>query len=132
MSTGVLVLGHGSRREVGEANQTVVQIAEKLREAMDLQLMEVAFMNEKSGLPGLGPAVDRLVERGATHIVVLPVFLAAGMHLRRDIPADIDLARQRYPAMKIVLAEHIGADPRLVTILAERLTGAMKSNGFNG
>ena len=131
MPTGVIVLGHGSRREVGEANHTLIKLAEMVRREMSLKLMETAFMNGKSGLPGLGPAVDRLVERGATRIVVLPVFLAAGMHMQKDIPADIDQARQKHPAVDIVLAGHIGADPRLVPILAEKLTRAMEGNGFS-
>ena len=131
MPTGVVVLGHGSRREVGEANRTLIQLAEMLRGAVDLDLMEVAFMNGKSGLPGLGPAVDRLVERGATQIGVLPVFLAAGMHMQKDIPADIDRAGQKHPAVDIVLAGHIGADPRLVPILAEKLARAMEGSGFS-
>ncbi|MDA8334481.1 MAG: CbiX/SirB N-terminal domain-containing protein [Peptococcaceae bacterium] len=125
MSTGIVVLGHGSRREVGEANQTLVELAGMVRRAMSLELMEIAFMNEKSGLQGLGPAIDRLVEAGATRVVILPVFLAAGMHMQKDIPAGTARARDKYPDIEITLTGHIGADPRLVPILVEKLSRAL-------
>ncbi|HUW66331.1 MAG TPA: CbiX/SirB N-terminal domain-containing protein [Spirochaetia bacterium] len=125
MPTGVVVLGHGSRREVAEANQMLIELAEMVRREMSLELMEIAFMNEKSGLQGLGQAIDEVVAAGATRIVVLPVFLAAGMHMQKDIPAEMARARQKYPETDIVLTSHIGADPRLVPILVEKLTVAI-------
>lgn len=125
-ATGVVVLGHGSRREVGEANHTLIELAGMIRREMSLELMEIAFMNEKSGLQGLGPAIDRLVAAGAARIVVCPVFLAAGMHMQKDIPGELARARQKYPEKEMVLTGHIGADPRLVPILVEKLALAME------
>jgi len=129
LPTGVVVLGHGSRREVGEANHTLMELAGMIRQEMALDLMETAFMNEKSGLQGLGPAVDRLVTAGATRVIVCPVFLSAGMHMQKDIPAGIAQAREKYPDLSITLTGHIGADRRLVPILVEKIGAAMKENG---
>lgn len=125
MPTGVVILGHGSRREVGEANHTVTQLAELIRAEMSLDLMEIAFMNEKSGLQGLGPAIDQLVTAGARRVVVCPVFLVAGMHMQKDIPDELAQAGRKYPDTEIVITSHIGADPRLVPILADKISQAM-------
>lgn len=121
MKLGVVVLGHGSRASVGDANQVVFALADIIKARLGLDLVETAIMNDKSGLPDMATAVQKLVAQGAENIVVAPVFLTNGMHMRSDIPTQITALSRRYPQVNITLAGHIGADPRIADIVIERI-----------
>jgi len=121
MKAGVVILGHGSRASVGEANQVVFQITEMIRERVGHGLVETAIMNRMSGLQTIEDAVEKLVGRGVLQITIAPMFFANGMHIQQDIPEEITLLRQKYPGVIIEMARHIGADPRIADILLERI-----------
>lgn len=55
-------------------------------------------------------------------LLVLPLFLLAGVHVMEDIPAEIALAQQRLgQTVSIEVCPHLGAHPRLRRILTERM-----------
>ena len=120
MKEGIVVLGHGSRAG-GEANRAVFEISARLREKAGHDLVETALLNRGSGQPTVAEAVAGLVARGAGRIVVAPLFLTAGVHIRLDIPAEIAALRRRFPGVAIALAAPVGPDPRLADILLERV-----------
>lgn len=70
--------------------------------------------------PTIPDAIDAAVGSGSTRIVLLPYFLHAGNHTTRDLPDHIAAATARHPGVELVLARHLGPDPRLVAILADR------------
>lgn len=121
MKQGIVVLGHGSRASVGEANQVVFQISDIIRAKVGHDLVETAIMNRKSELQTIEDAVAKLVGRGASRIVIVPMFFANGMHIQYDIPEEIAALEGRYPGITIAMAGHIGADPRIADILLERI-----------
>lgn len=61
--------------------------------------VELAFLEFMQ--PGLADTLDRLGRDGAARVLVVPVFLAPGSHSRQDLPALLDQARGRWPAMTI-------------------------------
>ena len=71
--------------------------------------------------PSIGAAIDSAIEDGATSVRIVPHFLAPGNHVAVDIPAIVEQARRRHPAVSIELTEHSGADPALVDLLAARV-----------
>lgn len=120
MKKGIVVLGHGSRASAGEANQVVFQVTEMVKEKVGHTLVETAIMNRMSGLQSLEEAIERLIIRGVTTIVVVPMFFSNGMHIQSDIPAEITGIQQKHPSIVIHMASHIGADTRIADILVER------------
>jgi sirohydrochlorin cobaltochelatase len=52
-------------------------------------------------------------------LLVLPLFLAAGAHLSRDIPAQVNAATVRFPPLRIKLLPAIGEDPRVSTLFQQ-------------
>src|SRR6266850_7334451 len=64
--SGVLVVGHGSRRE--EANRDVRDVARKIGERGPFQLVEAAFLEIEQ--PDIAEGYKRLVQRGARTITV--------------------------------------------------------------
>ena len=89
---GVLVVGHGSRRE--EANRDVQEAARRIAERGDFALVEAAFL--EIARPDIAEGFARLVERGARHVVVHPYFLSPGRHTRGDIPVEVRAAAERH------------------------------------
>jgi sirohydrochlorin ferrochelatase len=124
MKQGVVVLGHGSRASVGEANQVVFRISDIIKERLGSDLVETAIMNRKSELATIEDAVASLAARGADKIVVVPMFFANGMHIQHDIPAEIAALKERFPDVAVTMADHIGPDPRIADILIDRIREA--------
>jgi sirohydrochlorin ferrochelatase len=71
--------------------------------------------------PSIPDAIDAAVAGGATEVRLLPHFLSPGNHVQVDLPALVAAARTRHPDTPIELAEHLGADPGLVALLATRV-----------
>jgi len=121
MKKGIVVLGHGSRASVGEANRVVFQISDIIKKRLGHDLVATAIMNRKSELPTIEDAVAGLVARGAGRIVVVPMFFANGMHIQYDIPEELAALADRFPGVTIAMAAHIGPDPRIADILLDRI-----------
>lgn len=121
MKPGIIILGHGSRSAVGEANQVVFQISDMIKERVGHDQVETAIMNRMSGLQTIEEAVEKLVKKGISQITIAPMFFANGMHIQHDIPEEINELRKKYPGVVIDMAGHIGPDPRIADILLERI-----------
>ncbi|MDR3214104.1 MAG: CbiX/SirB N-terminal domain-containing protein [Azoarcus sp.] len=110
----LVLLGHGSRDPGWVA--PLVRVREVVTHARPALAVELAFLEFMS--PTLEEAVAALAGCGATRIVVAPVFLAQGGHLRRDLPARLDSLRQRYPACTLRLATVAGEAPGVIAAIA--------------
>jgi len=125
MRLGIVILGHGSRAAVGEANKITFQVADLVQLQRADDLVETAIMTRESGLQSIDEAVDKLVLAGVSQVIVAPLFLANGMHIRSDIPAEITKIQAKYPTVAIKMAAHIGADQRIADILMERIEAVL-------
>ncbi len=121
MKTGIVMLGHGSRAAVGEANDIIMEIAQKVKENLQQDIFEVAFMNTKSNRQNLAGAIDKVVEQGAQKVVIAPLFITNGMHIRYDIPEEIEEAKKKYEQVEFVFSRYIGADPVLAQLMVDRI-----------
>ncbi|MBC7106857.1 MAG: CbiX/SirB N-terminal domain-containing protein [Firmicutes bacterium] len=122
---GVVLLGHGSRAAVDDANQFLIRMAEMVRAELGLSHVEPAFMNPRSLRQDLAGAVRVLVEGGVRRVVVVPVFLTNGLHLRRDIPAEVEKLRLTYPEVEFRVAGPLGCDPRILAVVLDRIREAV-------
>ena len=85
--TGVLLIGHGSRLPYNK--EVISTIAEKYAQTNPEYNVEVGFMELAE--PNIPTAFNKLKETGVKKIVVTPIFLAHGMHTKRDIPTILGL-----------------------------------------
>lgn len=121
IQSAVVLFGHGARDPEWAGPMQRVR-AHMLAAAPDLAV-ELAFLEFMS--PTLEEAVDALVARGVSHIGVVPVFLAQGGHLKRDVPVLIEAARQRHPGCEISLAVAAGEAPGVVAAIADYARAAV-------
>lgn len=86
-NTGILLVGHGSRLPYNK--EVVYNIAQKYSETQPDYTVEVGFMELAE--PDIPTAFNKLKSTGVDRIIVSPVFLAHGMHTKRDIPTILGL-----------------------------------------
>ena len=85
-SQATILLAHGSSDPnwLAPFEQLLTQIQSDLEdERVELAYMELAE-------PSLENQVKRLVKEGHQNIDILPLFFAAGRHLRKDVPRMLD------------------------------------------
>lgn len=120
---GVILFGHGARDPQWAG--PMERVRGRMREQAGDIAVELAFMEFLS--PTLDEAADRLVAQGVQGIVVVPVFLAQGGHLKRDVPALVAALRQRHPACSVNLAVAVGEAEPVVQAVADYALASLKS-----
>lgn len=110
---------HGSR-DPGWRSPFDRLVAEQRRRA-PLAAVELAFLELM--MPDLPTVLDQLVGQGHSRIRVVPLFLAAGAHTRRDLPALVAAAQERWPAVSISIDPALLDSPALRTAVLDALSG---------
>ena len=82
--TGILLLSHGSRLDDGE--EVIKAYKEMYAEEFPDMPVEYGFMEIRK--PGIPETINKLTkDNDLEKIIVVPVFVAHGLHTKRDIPA---------------------------------------------
>ena len=116
VKTALLLIAHGSRQE--EANADLLHLAESLRRR-EQTLVEAAFLELAE--PDIDEGGARCVRQGAEQVILVPYFLSAGVHVRRDLTAARTRLAERFPDVEFRLAEPLGRHPMLMDVVMERV-----------
>ena len=117
-TTGVIICDHGSRRQ--QSNDSLKEVARLFAQRFpDRPIVEPAHM--ELAMPDIAAAYAACVDKGATHIVILPFFLARGKHWTRDIPSLTAQAAAEHPGTTYQVAEPLGIDDLILDLLKKRL-----------
>lgn len=111
----VLILGHGSRREA--ANAQFERLVSRFRARRPE--LDVAHAYIELCAPLLADGLDALAHR-SDRVTVLPLFLFAAGHVKKDIPKALEAAHQRFPSVRFDAALELGVDPQMVSIALDR------------
>jgi sirohydrochlorin ferrochelatase len=122
MKTALLLIAHGSRR--AEANADLEHLAGCLR-ARGHAVVEPSYLELAE--PDIDTAGARCVGQGASRVVLVPYFLSAGTHVRRDLAAARERLAGRFPEVDFRLAEPLGRHPLLADVVAQRAREAEDS-----
>jgi sirohydrochlorin ferrochelatase len=120
--TALVVFAHGS--SVAAANEAVARVTERMAAEGGYVLVETAYL--EMAQPDLPAAVERVIERGATRVIVIPYFLTLGIHLRRDLPRIVEGIGSIHPEVRIDVTEPLDGHPSLVGILLDRARTALE------
>ncbi len=112
--TGLVLIAHGS--PLTEWHASVERLLSELRPAFGF--CEAAYL--EPARPRLEEVVEQAAATGLGKLTVVPYFLAAGLHVTRDIPALVEAARQRFPELKIALSDCLEGHPGLRTAVLSR------------
>jgi sirohydrochlorin cobaltochelatase len=87
-----------------------------LREQAPHRRVELAFLEFMK--PELRDCAESLLAEGFERIVVLPMFIARGGHLKRDVPLLLDELRRSHPQAHFELGAAIGEAESVVQAMA--------------
>jgi len=116
---GIILFGHGSR------NPAWAKPFHAIRSAMLARSPEVpvtlGFLEAMR--PTLDDAIDSLVADGTKVIDVVPIFLATGSHITKDLPQLVASAMDRHPGISITVAEPAGESTSVIDAMADYALG---------
>lgn len=125
MTTGVLFVGHGTRRQHGVDEFLAFVAAVKRRMAPNQSLTAHAFLELQP--PNIPTGIDSLVQLGATNIICIPLFLFSAGHMKEDIPAQLAVAQARHPLLSMQLQDSFGTESALIDVVLARYAVAQTS-----
>src|SRR5262249_32305132 len=123
LKTGIAIFAHGS--SVASANDAVRTVAEYVARRGGFELVEAAFLEQ--GSPDLAGAVERLVARGASRVLVGPYFLTLGLHLQPGLPRMVERISTIQRGIEIRLAPPLDGHPGMAQALIDRASEAQRA-----
>lgn len=111
---GLLLFAHGASDPQWAEPFRRIQ-AEVLGAAPALPVA-LAFLERSS--PDFASGVRQLITRGCDEVVVIPLFLARGGHLKQDLPELIARARSEHAGLRIRETPALGEVPEMLQAIA--------------
>jgi sirohydrochlorin cobaltochelatase len=115
---GILLVGHGTRDEVGTAQ--FYELATLLANCLAPLPVEHALLEFQK--PTISQAWDTLVARGVTHVHVAPLLLFAAGHAKQDIPNMLLDCQSKSPGIPFDQARPISRHPAMIELAHRRLS----------
>lgn len=115
MKRGLLLIAHGAR----DARWALPfeDVARRVRAAAPELSLQLAFLELMQ--PDLGEAGAQLAGLGCTQVDVLPLFLGAGGHVRRDLPRRVNELRLAHPQVRWNLCSAVGELDAVIEAMAQ-------------
>ncbi len=114
MTTALVLFAHGARDP--EWANPMRRVQAEILQRLPGVTVELAFLEFMA--PTLLDCVNSLIEQGVRKIVVLPMFIAQGGHLKRDVPELLDQLRGQHPGVEFLLSGPIGENEIVVQAMA--------------
>lgn len=126
---GLLLIGHGSKLPYNK------ELVEKTGRLIATQypadfVVKSAFMNMNS--PSVPDTIEEFRKEEIEALIVVPLFLAKGVHITQDIPPLVGLAegesrgtfRLNGKSVPLIYADPIGPDPLLADLMVKNANRA--------
>jgi sirohydrochlorin cobaltochelatase len=111
---GLLLFAHGARDPRWALPfEDVVARVRRADASVPVALSFLEFMS-----PGLVEAGHSLAAQGCSRVEVVPLFLGAGGHVRKDLPALLDTLREAHPQVQWLLRPAVGEDDAVIAAMA--------------
>jgi sirohydrochlorin ferrochelatase len=110
----VLVIGHGSsdRRAREAFIFTIKHISQFYR--------NVEFCFLELDQPNIEEGIKSILKKSPRFLLIMPYFLHKGIHIKKDIRNEIRNVLQKHPFSNTFIADHIGVDEKMITLLLDR------------
>ncbi|PFG06273.1 sirohydrochlorin chelatase [Bacillus sp. es.034] len=120
MKRAVLYVCHGSR--LVKAREEAVAFIKRCQEHVEADIQEISFLELAS--PSIEEGFRSCVDRGATHLTVVPLLLLTAVHAKKDIPEEIQKCKGLYPHIKVKYGRPIGVHDRMVESVINKMEEA--------
>lgn len=115
--SGILLFAHGARDPAWA--RPFETVADRLRERSAASGDEVTLAYLEFMSPSIAAAASDLVRKGCTRITVVPLFLGAGGHVRKDLPQLLDDMARQHPDVQWTLSQAVGETDVLIQALVD-------------
>lgn len=116
----IILFAHGARDP--EWSRPFEALRHRVAALLPQCRVELAFLELTQ--PDLPSAVAALAGHGSTDITVVPVFLAQGGHVKRDLPGIVEGLRVAHPEISIEVLPAIGEQPAVIEAIAASIARA--------
>lgn len=125
---GLLLFAHGAR----DSRWAIPfeDIAGRVRARSPGVPVELAFLEFMT--PTLVEAGARLVGAGCTRVDVLPLFLGAGGHVRKDVPALLAQLEAAHPGVQWALHAAVGELDAVIEAMAQAALDVLADHAIPG
>ena len=119
--TGLLLFAHGARDPGWAAPfEQVAAQARALQPQAEVRLAFLEFMS-----PTMAEAGAALAAAGCTEVAIVPLFLGAGGHVRKDVPQLLAALQAAHPAVRFTLHKAVGQAPAVIGAMAQAAAAAL-------
>ena len=119
-SVPLVIAGHGTRDPAGVAE--CLALVERVRSLLPGVRVEPGFVELTP--PTIKQAVSSVLTDRADGVVVVPLMIGAGGHVRVDIPDAIAAARHDHGTARVAYGGHLGAPAPMVRAAWQRIDNA--------
>ena len=127
---GLLLVGHGSSLPYNK--QLVEDTARMVSRKDPGYIVKSAFMNMNK--PTITEALEEFRKEDIDTVIVVPLFLARGVHIDKDIPGVLGLPEGSYRGslvkngseIPLIYADPIGSDPLLAELMLKNAARALR------
>ncbi|KZS40617.1 cobalamin biosynthesis protein CbiX [Aquimarina aggregata] len=118
MKEGILLCGHGSRREaaITSFKKLVAILQDRYEKEYEVDYGFLEFNH-----PTYEAAVERMYLNGIRKVYALPVILFAGSHAKNDIPYELNTIQSYHEDLTITMGKHIGVNSFLLDLAVKRI-----------
>jgi len=111
----IILFAHGARDPEWALPFNIIK--QQLQAARPELQIELAFLELMT--PTLEQAVARAQAQGAKRVVLVPLFMAQGGHLKRDLPQLAQRIREQHPQLELQLLSAIGDVPEILQAITD-------------
>ncbi len=125
----MLLVGHGSKLPYNK--ELIIETGRMIQERSDAFSVRCGFMSMNE--PSVTDQLEAFRQEEIDALVIVPLFLARGIHIEKDIPALLGLAEGQKTgtfgvnggSIPLVYADPIGIDPLLAELMLKNATNAL-------
>ena len=111
----IILFAHGARDP--EWAEPFGIIKQQLQAALPEVQVELAYLEFMT--PSLEAAVAQSAAQGAKRIVLVPLFMAQGGHLKQDLPLLVEKIREQHPQLELQVMPAIGDAPEILQAITD-------------
>ena len=111
----IILFAHGARDPEWAAPFGIIQA--QLQAALPEVQVALAFQDFMT--PTLEAAVAQAAAQGAKRVVLVPLFMAQGGHLKQDLPVLVAKIREQHPQLALQVLPAIGDAPEILRAISD-------------
>ena len=111
----ILYIGHGTRSKKGA--EEAKAFLQRVVANVNVPIQEISFLELTE--PSIHEGYKKCIQKGATEITVVPIFLIAAGHIKKDIPEILTSLRNQYPNVAVTVKDPFGVQEEILDAIAE-------------